>query len=207
MALTPPRISLPSALRTLARTSKIADIALPDSKGGETPKTLQTYRTEIYSYFTTPTDTSELMYSAENWVRIKLTLETAGPVAVGTSEQISPVLSGKGRLLNTDVEFEAYLAKGTRFYITSQTVNRISVTIEPVPWFEQISNEIIETAALVAKASRTAGESIVNAIFRLTGDAPPTSSSGQTMAQQPTPTLPRQMAARLTRVVAPRKIR
>lgn len=212
MAKPPLLRSLPllgQRLRQLAADSKEAARALPDSKGGETPKYLQTYRTEVYTYFTQPSGESELLYSAENWVRIKLTLETAGPVSVGTSAQIAPVLSGKGRLLDTSQEFETYIAKGTRFYITSETVNRVSVTIEPVPWFEQISGEIIASARVVAAAVAAAAASIVAAVTALrTPSAPAVSSTGKTAAEQPVPSpQPRRMIPRLTRFVPPKKMR
>ena len=44
--------------------------------------------TEISTYFTARIGTSELLYSAEDWVEITLRLETAGPVAVSTRQEI-----------------------------------------------------------------------------------------------------------------------
>ena len=152
----------------LAQKSKTAEIALPDSKGGETPKQLQTYRTDIYTYFTESTSETQLLYSAENWVKIKLALQTAGPVAVGTIASLAPVLSGHGILLDPDAEpFEAFLPKGTRFYITSETVNRISVTIEPVPWLEQIDLDNIASQNGTRNAVISIGRDIVNALGNL----------------------------------------
>ncbi len=130
--------------QTVGARNKEKSRALPDSKGGETPKQLQTYRTEVFSYFTQPSLESALLYSAENWVVLKLFLETAGPVAVGTAASIVPVLSGHGILLDTDEEYVVTLSKGTRFYIASETINRVSVTIEPIPWLEQIDKDNCE---------------------------------------------------------------
>lgn len=134
-----------SANKELAR-------ALPDAKGGETQKQLQTYRTEVFDYFTEPGGT-KLLYSAENWVRIKLTLQTAGPVTVGTRATLEPILSGKGRLLDTDVEWQVFLARGSRIFIASGAVNRVSVTVEPVPWLEQISGEITSLATVFLRGA------------------------------------------------------
>ena len=215
-----PRSIVAAVSRTLASTSKEAARALPDSKGGETAKQLQTYRTEIYTYFTVPDGDTQLLYSAENWVRIKLTLETAGPVAVGQSATLNPVLSGRGRLLDTDVEFEAYLPKGTRLFVVSESVNRISVTIEPVPWLEQLANQQESTTAQIVGAIHSVGAAIVAAIGALKPASPVsmkevTSPTGQTAAQQglkPLPTrLPTQVPtfsrARLTPFRRPGKMR
>ena len=186
----------------LASSSKEAARALPDSKGGETPKSLQMYRTEVYSYFTRPTAETDLLYSAENWVRIKLTLETAGPVAVGTSHSLAPVLSGRGRLLDTGVEFECFLAKGTRFYVTSQTVNRISVTIEPIPWLEQISGDMAMMLGLIAGRIGQIGNAIVGAIGGLRGGS---SSAPKIDESSPVPCPPRGIGApRLTPIIRKR---
>jgi len=148
----------------LASSSKEAARALPDSKGGETPLQLQAFRTDISSYFTFADGQTHLVYSAENWVRVKVTLETAGPVSVGTSQEISPVLGGRGRLLNTGQEYEAYLARGTRFYVASDTVNRLSLTIEPIPWLEQMTADLVGAVGNVAATVAAVGTAIVRAI-------------------------------------------
>ncbi len=189
--------------RALGAAAKIAEIAIPNAKGGEA-RTLQTYRTEIYTYFTEVSQGQQLLYSAENWVRIKLTLETAGPVAIGTSAQIAPVLSGKGRLLDTAQEYEIYLARGTRVYVAAESVNRISVTIEPIPWMEQLSAEIVSVAAAVSAAAGAISMAIVKALGQM--------QSGDTVhqppaARQPTPILPKALAPRLTPAAASRKTR
>ncbi len=95
--------------------------------------------TEIYTYFTRPADGSKNFYSAPGWVRMGLQLETAGPVAVSTRQEVLPVLSGKGVLLPPDGEpIEFILPKGDRVFIASESVNRVKVIIEPIPWLEQI---------------------------------------------------------------------
>jgi hypothetical protein len=192
----------------IASTSKEVARALPDSKGNETTKQLQTYRTEIYSYFTEASSETQLMYSAENWVKIKLTLQTAGPVSVGTSASIVPAISGRGILLDTGVPFETNLAKGTRFYVTSETVNRINVTIEPIPWLEQIDEDAISSQGAVRKAVMDIGHSIVNAVNALRGAGHTTSSSGRTADQMaPAPQGDRRMIPRLTAMAPPSKMR
>jgi hypothetical protein len=205
----PPRIPrLPSRIASAVRAmaTKETKRAMPSPKGGE-QQTLQTYRTEVYSYFTVPSAESQLFYSAENWVRIKLTLETAGPVSVGTSANVSPVLSGHGRLLDTGVEYECFLAQGSRFYISSESVNRISVTVEPIPWMEQLSGEIVATARAVSNAVTAVGAAIVAAIGELRGIPAPASSTGVATKDMPLPKLPLSLAARLTRVRPPKRVR
>jgi len=101
-------------------------------------------KTDIYTYFTKPTGVTELLYSAEDWVRINLQLETAGPVAVGTRDSVTPVLSGKGVLLPNigDTSFEFILARGNRLWIASESINRVKVVIEPIPFLEKILRSV-----------------------------------------------------------------
>ena len=96
--------------------------------------------TEIYTYFTIPDGRTKLLYSAENWVRIELQLETAGPVAVSTRQDVSPVLSGKGILLppTLDLSIDFVLPKGDRVFIVAEAVNRVKFIVEPIAWQEQI---------------------------------------------------------------------
>lgn len=100
--------------------------------------------TEIYTYFTdAPFGESKLLYSAETWVRVELQLETPGPVAVSTRQDVVPVLSGKGVLLPPDGEpIKFILPKGDRVFIASESFNRVRFFIEPIPWLEQILFQI-----------------------------------------------------------------
>ena len=72
------------------------------------------------------------------WVRVKLRLETAGPVAVGTNNKgIIPVLAGGGALLGTD-DLVFILKKGDYLYAAANATNRVRMGTEPIPWKEQI---------------------------------------------------------------------
>lgn len=99
-------------------------------------------KTQVDTYFTSgpiPGEGTAQIYTGDRrWARISLTLETAGPVAIGTSSKITPVLGGGGRLLLTNQTIIVTLAKGTKLYVASTGVNRIGRVIEPVPWLEQI---------------------------------------------------------------------
>ena len=88
--------------------------------------------TEISTYFTQIGE-SRLLFSANFWCTVKLTLETAGPVAAGTREDVVPVLSGKGVLLDTSLEQEWVLAKGDRIFIAAESINRVKFVVEPKP--------------------------------------------------------------------------
>ena len=98
--------------------------------------------TDIFTYFTRANGRTELLYSAESWVKIRIRLETAGPVGVSTRQEIAPVLSGKSMLLTTDEEETFTLPKGDRFFIIAETVNRVKFIVEPVPWQEQIFHAV-----------------------------------------------------------------
>jgi hypothetical protein len=122
----PPRLRLPRLPATPQQSlNKYDPPAIPSVKSTET-------FTRIYTYFTEAGDT-RLLYSAQSWVQARLTLENAGPVSVGSDQNLVPVLSGKGILLPTNVEIEFYLSKGTRLYIAAEGVNRVKFIISPLP--------------------------------------------------------------------------
>ena len=90
-----------------------------------------------------------ILYNGDRtWAKVTLTLETAGPVAVGTDAVLEPIFSGKGQLLLTDVPMTFTIGKGSRIYVLATALNRIKVTIEPLPWLEQIT---ANAAAIAAK--------------------------------------------------------
>ena len=86
--------------------------------------------TNIFTYFTF-VGGSRLLYSAESWTKIRLRLETAGPVAVSTRQEITPVLSGKGILLPVGIPIDFNIPKGDRLFITAGAINRVTVFTEP----------------------------------------------------------------------------
>jgi hypothetical protein len=90
-------------------------------------------KTRAFTYFTVAGET-KLLYSAESWIKARLMLEDAGPVAIGMDQNITPVLSGKGILLPTNVEIEFYISKGDRIFIAAESINRVRFLIEPVPY-------------------------------------------------------------------------
>jgi len=97
------------------------------------------HHTNIYTYLTVPDGISHLLFSADAWFRIELALETPGPVAVSTRQDVTPVLSGKGVLLAPDGEpFSFVIPRGDRLFIAAEAINRVKVTIEPIPYLEKI---------------------------------------------------------------------
>lgn len=97
--------------------------------------------TDISTYFTQIGGT-RLVHSAQTWMKITLELETAGPVAVGTRDDLQPVLSGKGILLTLNEQQVWVMEKGDRLFATSQTINRVKMIIEPIPWQGKIDGSI-----------------------------------------------------------------
>jgi hypothetical protein len=98
--------------------------------------------TEIYTYIAKPPVDGQLpvLYNGDRqYAQVILTLETAGPVAVSTKQQILPVLSAKGQLLETGVPLSFFLAKGNRLWVAATSINRIKVTVQPIPWLEQFA--------------------------------------------------------------------
>jgi len=101
------------------------------------------HHTQIFTRFTDPNAGSgsekTLVYSADKWVRVKLILQTAGAVIVGTAAELNPTAPGQGALLTQNVPFTFTLPKGDRLYMVSQALNRVVVVIEPFPWLEEIT--------------------------------------------------------------------
>jgi hypothetical protein len=118
------------------------NIAKPSTVVSEAPG-LGDNRTQVDTYFTTgprPGEQLPQIYTGDRfWARVTLTLETAGPVSIGNSTKLLPVLGGGGRLLVTNQPVTITVAKGTRLYVASTGVNRIGRVVEPLPWLEQIT--------------------------------------------------------------------
>ena len=123
--------------------------------------------TEIYTYITKASDNgkSVILYNGDRqYAQVTLELETAGPVAVGNKEQVIPVLSGKGILLDTGTPYSTTISKGTRLYVAATGVNRVKVTIAPPPWLEQFAGLLGAIEAQMAYQTQV----LVDAIEKLT---------------------------------------
>lgn len=100
-------------------------------------------------FFTTPTDGTQLLYSADQWVQVVVTLRTVGPVSCGQNASQVPVQSGKGIALVTNIPVTFTLARGTRLYVASTTVSRLSVVITPIAATSDIVDQRQQLAALL----------------------------------------------------------
>lgn len=121
---------------SLDRATAQAPMPSDSVGGGEIRTFIDTYFTRI------PVDgqPTDIIYNGDRlWAQVTLTLETAGPVAIGHMSSIAPVLSGKGQLLETGVPTTFIIAKGTRLYVVATGINRIKRTIEPIPWLEMFA--------------------------------------------------------------------
>jgi hypothetical protein len=49
------------------------------------------------------------------------------------------VLSGKGMRLETGVPLSFFIAKGTRLWVATTSINRVKRVIQPIPWLEQFA--------------------------------------------------------------------
>lgn len=121
--------------RTVAQVPKPAETL----GGGEIKTSISTYLTNV--------GTTDILYNGDRqWAALTVTLQTAGPVAVSNLNNIAPVLSGKGQLLQTGVPTRFIIAKGTRLYVLSSSVNRLALVVEPIPWLEMITALLGKTA-------------------------------------------------------------
>lgn len=96
-------------------------------------------RAEVNTYFTRADGETHLLYDPREQITLRLELETAGPVAVGTREELGPVLSGKGILLTTGDPQEFVLSLGDRMFIIAETTDRVKVVAQPVPYLPEIA--------------------------------------------------------------------
>lgn len=81
-----------------------------------------------------------ILYNGDRrWVKVTMILQTAGIVVWGPRADLSPITSGRGSQLVTNVPTIATVAKGSRIYYLASAVNRVSVQIEALPWLEEIT--------------------------------------------------------------------
>jgi hypothetical protein len=117
--------------------NRVAENAMPAENRPQPNLSAGTYKTEAFTYITTVGPEQVLYTGDQDWAKVTLTLQTAGPVAASTRQTITPVLSGKAPLLQTGVPFTLTVAKGNRIYIAATNVNRVSVVVEPFAWEAQ----------------------------------------------------------------------
>lgn len=99
----------------------------------QTRETLGPQRTDAFTYITQADGQTKQLYSALFWCEISLFLETAGPVSVGFRPSLGSVLSGTGILLPSGgPQLSFKMRIGDILYVTSQTVNRVKVSIAPI---------------------------------------------------------------------------
>lgn len=101
---------------------------------------------ETYTFFTKNTTVSSASGTKElypgnpvRWTLARVTLISAGgQVVVGFKQDINPPTSGKGRLLSSGIQIELYIPPGQRLYYAADSVQRMAVSFEPLPWLQQI---------------------------------------------------------------------
>lgn len=157
-----PKFSLPS----LAKPNKVPTTAKPQPPGripmiGEKRAGVRNYtnHTETYTSFTVAGQ-QQLYIATESWVQITLTLQTAGPVSIGTRANLLPVLGGAGRLLPTDVPIRFLLPRGDILYVASNAVNRLSVQIEPMPFYEGVLQGLGNVGQAVIAVGQVLGTAV-----------------------------------------------
>lgn len=115
----------------------IAQVAAPAPTTGQSQM-----RIKASTYFTRAGEPESIYDGTRIWARVTLTLRTAGPVVVGESAQITPVLSGQGILLITDEPRSFDLAKSNRLFIAANGFNRVDLVIAAFPWAEEITGRL-----------------------------------------------------------------
>jgi hypothetical protein len=122
----------------------IAQVASPAATTGQSQM-----RIKASTYFTVPGDAQILYDGSRIWVRVTITLRTAGPVVVGETAQIVPVTSGQGILLVTNQPVVFDLAKSNKLFIAANGLNRVEYLVQPLPWLEEITGTLSTAAGTV----------------------------------------------------------
>ena len=106
-------------------------------------------KTDVYTFFTKSSGTT-LLLSLPNWSLVTLRLESAGPVAVGTIESLTPV-GTKGRLLPVNEDIKIVMVPLTRLFIAADSLQRVAVQVEPYPWLFEILNAVKALPSLLGR--------------------------------------------------------
>lgn len=101
--------------------------------------------TELSTYIAKPPIDGQLpiLYNGDRqFAEVILELQTAGPVFVGTKQQILPLGSCKGQQLFTGQQVRYQLPKGNRLWVATGSISLIAVTIQAYAWLENITGLI-----------------------------------------------------------------
>jgi hypothetical protein len=117
-----------------------------------------TQTSETYTLFTKDTTLSKASGTAtlypgidSRWTLLRIELITAGgQVAIGFKQDINPPQAGKGRLLTAGRQIELYVPPNQRVYYSADSVQRLAVSMEPLPWLQQIFASVATLVAGVA---------------------------------------------------------
>lgn len=138
-----------SKISPVSMDRNIAQVRVPAATTGEADNKI-----DISTYITRAGD-AQILYNGDRmWCKVTLLLETGGPVAVGQMSNLTPVLSGKGQLLQTGIPAVFNIAKGNRLYIAATGVNRVSVTVEAYPWLETLTGLLTRMAGIAAAPAK-----------------------------------------------------
>lgn len=101
--------------------------------------------TKIFTLFTdAPFGITRNLYSSppDTWTRVRLLLETAGPVSVGTNENLGNVLGGQGIILPTGEWVTWDLSSADRLYWVAESINRVKVSIEAIAYGDEYAKTL-----------------------------------------------------------------
>jgi hypothetical protein len=120
-----------------------------------------TQTSETYTLFTKDTTLSKASGTAtlypgidSRWTLLRIELITAGgQVAIGFKQDINPPQAGKGRLLTSGRQIEIYVPPNQRLYYAADSVQRLAVSMEPLPWLQQIFSSLATLVAGVVPKS------------------------------------------------------
>lgn len=144
----PPILGSPRTARPVMteQSRSLPDVPTPQVS---TRSSTTTQPSETGTIFTFANGQEQQLYTGDrSWAQVTVMLESAGPVAVAFKQNFTPVLSGKGSLLITNIPRTFICAKGSRIWIAATSINRVQVTVEPLPWLEQLVGLQLESNAV-----------------------------------------------------------
>lgn len=131
-----PLASPPMKAPILTELARGIPTAPPVLQGAKSP---QNQVIDTRMVFTDGTGVPARIYSGDRlWAIVTITLQTAGPVAVSPNPSMGTTGSGNGRLLTTNEPVEYTCGEGQSIYVQSTSPNRLALSIQPVPWIEQV---------------------------------------------------------------------
>jgi len=121
---------------------------------------------DILTLFPYDTTKAIQVYEAKEDTKLTFFLESAGPVSIGVRADLTPVGSGKGRLLPQKQPVDVFISTGQIIYMAVTGQERVAFMSQPIPYMELIVGLLRQTITSMSGAIKgavgTAFQSVAN---------------------------------------------